>query len=50
MFMRLADKEYLQLYHSFSDALYWLLGVVMLALVALNDWPAVINLLMSFGA
>ncbi|MDR8525936.1 hypothetical protein [Shewanella fidelis] len=47
--MRLANKAYLQFYYSISDLFYLLLGTVMLTLVAVNDWPAVINLLMKIG-
>ncbi len=48
--MRLSDKVYFAVCRSFADALYWLFGVIMLALVALNDWPMVIGLLMRIGA
>lgn len=47
--MRLANKAYQQFYYSISDLFYLLLGAVMLILVAINDWPAVINLLMKVG-
>ncbi|MCL1147745.1 hypothetical protein AB4298_07040 [Shewanella sp. 10N.261.52.F9] len=48
--MKLNNNDTALLYISFTDTLYLLLGGVMLALVALNDWPAVIALLTGIEA